>query len=264
MTQGMIAADRAVLVVGGADAEKFLENLVTNRIAGMAEGACVYTALLSPKGKYLFDFFVIRRNGEFLIDVKAERAQALAQRLAMYRLRADVTIGSTDLQVVQGLGEAPEGSVADPRSAALGWRAWVGDGRAFLDGIAGLEPDMWTAHRIAHGVPETGAELVADDAYILEMGFERLNGVDFRKGCYVGQEITARMKHKTELRKGLVRVQVEGQAPECGTAISVGGKEAGVLYSTFGGEGLAHLRFDRMENPMKAGDCVIRVIEKVG
>lgn len=83
MTQGMIAADRAVLVVGGADAEKFLENLVTNRIAGMAEGACVYTALLSPKGKYLFDFFVIRKNGEFLIDVKADRAQALAQRLAM-------------------------------------------------------------------------------------------------------------------------------------------------------------------------------------
>ena len=115
-----------------------------------------------------------------------------------------------------------------------------------------------TALRVAHLVPETGVELVADASYILEMGFERLNGVDFRKGCYVGQEVTARMKHKTELKKGLVRVDIDGPPPVPGTEILAGDKPAGTLYTAVQGAGLAYLRFDRAGGEMRAGDARIR------
>src|SRR5690606_13582644 len=107
----------------------------------------------------------------------------------------------------------------DPRHPELGWRAYPADPVAFAAGLAPLDPAAMVALRIRLGVPETGVELLPEDAYILEMGFERLNGVDFRKGCYVGQEVTARMKHKTELRKGLARVRITGEAPPPGTAI---------------------------------------------
>ena len=121
-----------------------------------------------------------------------------------------------------------------------------------------FDPADWDALRIASGVPETGIELLPDDSYILEAGFDRLNGVDFRKGCYVGQEVTARMRHKTELRKGLVRVEVEGAAPPPGTPLEAGGKVVGTLFSVADGAGLAHVRFDRAGAEMRAGDSVVR------
>jgi len=111
---------------------------------------------------------------------------------------------------------------------------------------------------VAHIVPETGIELIADDSYILESGFERLNGVDFKKGCYVGQEVTARMKHKTELRKGLAKVQIEGDA-SAGSVLSADGKDAGVLHSVSGSEGIAYLRFDRAKGEMIAGEAKVRL-----
>jgi folate-binding protein YgfZ len=107
---------------------------------------------------------------------------------------------------------------------------------------------------VAHVIPEGGVELIPDDSYVLEMGFERLHGVDFRKGCYVGQEVTARMKHKTELRKGLARVEVEGAAP-VGTPILADGRAVGTLFTQSGGRGLAHLRFDRAGGAMTAGEA---------
>ncbi|MEO0912725.1 MAG: folate-binding protein [Pseudomonadota bacterium] len=248
--QGFIA-DRVVLRLSGADHYRFLQDLVSNDLERLSDGA-VYAALLTPQGKYLFDFFVISEGDALLVDVKAERAQALAQRLAMYRLRAKVEIAATDLQVAQVFGPKPEGlAVADPRGAELGWRVY-GTGLA----VEGAE-EAWTRLRIAHGVPETGAELVADQSYILEMDFERLNGVDFKKGCYVGQEVTARMKHKTELKKGLARVAVEGAA-EPGTEITADGKPAGMLHTVLDGEGLAYLRFDRAKGAMQAGEAVVR------
>ena len=259
MTAGLQATDRAVLEVSGEDAGHFLQNLVTNNVEGLAEGACVYAALLSPQGKYLFDFFVIRHGAGFLIDVKADRAQPLLQRLTLYKLRARVTVAPSDLAVVLGQGEPPSGAVIDPRSAALGWRAWVADPQAYLADLAPLDPGALLAARIAACVPETGIELVPDESYILEMGFARLNGVDFRKGCYVGQEVTARMKHKTELRKGLVRVEIEGEAPAPGTEILAGERVAGRLYSSTGGAGLAYLRFDRAEGAaLAAGSAGLR------
>jgi tRNA-modifying protein YgfZ len=259
MTQGMLAADRKVLAVSGEDAEIFLQNLVTNDVARIAAGSCVYAALLSPQGKYLFDFFVVPAARGFLLDVKADRAVALAQRLSMYKLRAKVSIADAGLQVVQGLGGKPDGAVTDPRSPVLGWRAWTSDADAFLAGMTPLDPAEWQKLRIAAGVPETGIELLPDESYILEMGFEQVHGVDFRKGCYVGQEVTARMKHKSELRKGMIRVAVEGDPPAPGTPILSGGKPAGTLFSTAGGIGLAYLRFDRATGALEAGTARLRL-----
>lgn len=259
-TSGLAAADRAVLRVGGAGAREFLQGLVTNDVRRLGVGGAAYAALLSPQGKYLFDFFLVADGPEdALVDVKADRAAALAQRLAMYRLRAPVTIAPAGLEVALGLGPAPEGPrvAADPRDPALGWRAYVPDAGAFVRGMVALEPAVLTALRVERGVPETGVELIPDDSYILEMGFERLNGVDFRKGCYVGQEVTARMKHKATLRKGLVRVRVEGPAPPVGAEILSGERPAGALLSVAGDAGLAYLRFDRAEGELRAGEARI-------
>ena len=171
----------------------------------------------------------------------------------MYRLRAKVGLEATDLAVVQGIGDPPRGAVQDPRHPELGWRIHVADPRPLLADKAPLDPEALTRLRVALAVPESGIELVPDESYILEMGFERLNGVDFRKGCYVGQEVTARMKHKTELRKGLVRVRLEGAAPPPGTAITGDGRPAGTLFTSAGDRALAYLRFDRAEGELVAG-----------
>ena len=256
MTRGFIDTDRAVLRVAGENARDFLQGLVTNDVRGLDRGA-VYAALLSPQGKYLFDFFLVPDGDDVLVDVKADRADALAQRLGMYRLRANVTVEPVGVAVAVGTGAPPPGALADPRDPALGWRAYGADPAVLLAGIAPLDPDEREAERVARAVPETGIELVADESYILEMGFERLHGVDFRKGCYVGQEVTARMKHKTELRKGLVRVRIDGPPPPPGTEIHAGDRSAGILLSTAGGQGLAYLRFDRADASLMAGDAVL-------
>ncbi|ABD56388.1 YgfZ/GcvT domain-containing protein [Jannaschia sp. CCS1] len=239
---GERAEDRTILRLSGADAHGFLQGLVT-RDAG--EGL-TYSALLTPQGKYLADFFLLDRGDDILLDVKSDIARAVAQRLGMYRLRADVTIEEADLPVARGLGDMPAGAFADPRDPSLGWRAY---------GVAGGDPVTdWTALRVAACVPETGVELTPNDTYILEAGFDRLCGVDHKKGCYLGQEVTARMKHKTELKKGFVTVSVDGTAP-VGTAIMAGEKPAGTLYTQAGGQGIAYLRFDRATGPMTAAEA---------
>jgi len=237
---------RSVFRLTGADRIDFLQNLVTNDVKGLEHGA-VWAALLTPQGKYLADFFLVPEEEAVLVDVAEPLAADLLKRLKMYKLRAKVDIEETGLAVSRGTGEAPEGAVADPRHPALGWRHYGG---ARGDGTD------WDALRVAHVVPESGVELVPGEGFILEWGFERLNGVDYRKGCFVGQEVTARMKHKTELKKGLVKVQVEGAAP-VGTEVFAGEKLAGTLYTQAGGEGLAWLRFDRATGPMTAGDATL-------
>jgi len=171
------------------------------------------------------------------------------KRLAMYRLRADVQLAPVTLTVTRGLGVPPSGALADPRHAALGWRRYGGP--------EGADPAIdWDAMRVAHVIPETGIELIPDETYILEAGFEALHGVDFRKGCYVGQEVTARMKHKTDLRKGLVRVRVKGDAGP-GDEILAGDRPAGRLFTRAGDRALAHLRFDRAAEAMRAGNAQV-------
>lgn len=244
---GERTSDRVAIRIAGDDREAFLHGLVTNDLAAPGEGL-VYSALLTPQGKYLADFFLLNRGDDILLDVKADIASKLAQRLMMYKLRADVVIEDSGLSVVRGLGEAPEGAFADPRDPSLGWRGY---------GMEGADPAIdWDAIRVAACVPETAIELVPEDTYILEAGFERLSGVDHRKGCYVGQEVTARMKHKTELRKGFETVAVQGAAP-VGTEIMAGDRAVGTLYTQAGGQGIAYLRFDRAKGEMHAGDAVV-------
>lgn len=241
---------RVVLRVSGADAEPLLQDLITNDLDKLGADNLLYAALLTPQGKYLFDFFLKRDGADLLIDVVRDRAPALAQRLMMYRLRRKMEIEATDLSVSLYWGEPAPGALPDPRAEALGWRGYG----APVDPTA--DRADYDALRVSLAAPDTGAELIADDSYILEMGFERLNGVDFRKGCYVGQEVTARMKHKTELRKGLAQVEIEGSAP-IGTPILRHGKEVGRLLTQSNGKALAYLRFDRASGDMTAGDAKI-------
>jgi folate-binding protein YgfZ len=242
--------ERTILRIGGADRVHFLQGLVTNDLARL-KGGLVYAAILTPQGKYLADFFLKEEPDAILLDAVAAQAAGLAQRLAMYRLRADVSISESGLKVRRGTGPAPEGALPDPRHPALGWRLYGDEG-----GDDGTDFD---AVRVAHCIPEAGIELVPNDTFILEAGFERLHGVDFRKGCYVGQEVTARMKHKTELRKGLVTVDVAGAAPVGTPVVTPDGKEAGTLYTQSGGRGIAYLRFDRAEGPLRAADATVRL-----
>ena len=230
---------RQILRVTGEDRLPFLQGLVSNDV----KRAPCWAALLTPQGKYLADFLIVPDGEALLIDVDARLADDLIRRLGMYRLRSRVGIEATDMTVARGTGSAPEGAIADPRHPALGWRLYGGQGDDGTD---------FDRVRVEHAIPETLAELIPNETFILEAGFERLHGVDFRKGCYVGQEVTARMKHKTDLRKGLTRLRIDGAAP-VGTPITAGGKEVGTLYTQSGGHALAHVRFDRIGPDMQAG-----------
>lgn len=233
-----------VFEVTGSDRVAFLQGLVTNDLSRLKDGL-VYAALLSPQGKYLADFFLVDQGEAILLDIAPVLAEATVRRLSMYRLRADVGIAESALKVYRGT----TGGLPDPRHSDLGTRVYAETGTEVARD--------WDAVRVAQCIPESGIELIPDESYILESGFERLHGVDFRKGCYVGQEVTARMKHKTELRKGLIAVEVSGVVP-VGTEIVAEGKPAGVLYTQSGGRGIAYLRFDRAGGAMTAAGVTVR------
>lgn len=232
---------RKIIRITGQERVDFLQNLVTNNIA---DGPC-WAALLTPQGKYLSDFLIIPEEDALLLDVHADLADDLMRRLTLYKLRSKVVLEAIDMKVARGTGTAPEGAIPDPRHEALGWRVY---------GHEGDDGSDWDAIRVAHCIPETLIELIPNETFILEAGFARLHGVDFKKGCYVGQEVTARMKHKTELRKGLITLRVDGEAP-VGTAITREGRTVGTLYTQSGGRGIAHVRFDRLGDGMEAGDA---------
>ncbi|WP_171178509.1 folate-binding protein YgfZ [Ruegeria sp. HKCCD8929] len=240
---------RRILRLTGKDTEDFLQGLVTNDIARLEQGL-VYAALLTPQGKYIADFFLARDGDGVLLDVAEDLADMLVKRLGMYKLRADVTIAESGLQVQRGTGPAPEGALPDPRHADMGWRAYT-------EAPESDDGSDWDAIRVAHCIPESGIELTPD-SYVLESGFETLNGVDFKKGCYVGQEVTARMKHKTELRKGLRVVEIDGSAP-VGAEIKADGKVAGTLFTQSGGRAIAYLRLDRAKGAMQADEASVHL-----
>jgi folate-binding protein YgfZ len=238
---------RKVFRFSGTDARKFLQNLITNDIKRLDTGP-VYSALLTPQGKFIADFFLIPDGNDILMDVDTDAAATLIPRLNMYKLRADVTISETDLIVSRGINDAREGAVADPRDANLGWRYYGAEDH-------NTDTVDWDALRVDHKIPEMGRELDAE-SYILEMGFEGLNGVDFRKGCYVGQEVTARMKHKTELRKGLVRLVADADIPENADVVS-NGKVIGRTHTSAGKRALAYLRYDRADGDIRVNDIPV-------
>jgi tRNA-modifying protein YgfZ len=242
--------ERTILAVTGADREGFLQGLVSNDLRKLATEGILYAALLTAQGKYLADFFLVAQGDSILIDVATPLADGLLRRLTLYRLRAAVQIASLDLTVTRGVGDRPVGALPDPRHPALGWRHYGTD--------LPIKVVDWDAIRVAHLIPETGIEL-GPETYILEAGFERLHGVDFRKGCYVGQEVTARMKHKTTLRKGLVGVTVQGDAAPGTPILTEDGREAGVLHTCSGNRAIAWLRLDWADAGLTAGTATVTV-----
>lgn len=242
--------ERTVLEISGPDREEFLQGLVTNDVA-RAESGLVYAAMLTPQGKFVADFLVSRRDEALLVDVDSRCAKELAGKFSMYKLRSDVAVAESGMRVSRGAEPPPPGAMADPRHPDLGWRLYGGSAS---DGIGS---GAWDRIRVRHCIPETFVELVPDQTYILEAGFERLNGVDFRKGCYVGQEVTARMKHKASLRKGLARVGIRGTA-DVGTEITANGRSVGTVFTQAEGHAIAQLRFDRLRGQtLAAGDAEI-------
>lgn len=235
---------RQIIRVTGEDRVPFLQGLVTNDVGR----APCWAALLTPQGKYLADFLIVPDGDGLLIDVDSRLAEDLMRRLSMYKLRSKVALEAVPMTVARGIGPMPEGAIADPRHPALGWRLY---GSPSVD-VVGDDGTDWDAIRVEHCIPEALAELIPNETYILEAGFDRLHGVDFRKGCYVGQEVTARMRHKTDLRKGLKVLRIDGDAP-VGTPITRDGREVGTVYTRAGDRAIAHVRFDRLGQGMQAG-----------
>ena len=239
--------DRTVLCVSGADAKSFLQNLVTNDVNKLNDNI-IYSALLNPQGKLVTDFFLVDFGQKILIDVNSKASDNLLKLLNLYKLRAEIGIEKTDLKVSTGLKNKPEKGLEDPRNPKMGWRYYSNEDLS--------EKNIdWEKLRIENLIPEFGKEL-SSDSYILEHGFEKLNGVDFKKGCYIGQEVTARMKHKTKLRKGLAIVETTGRVP-FDTPIYANNKIVGKVFSSTKNLALAYLRFEFASQKMMAGEVEV-------
>jgi folate-binding protein YgfZ len=248
---------RAVLRIGGADARKFLQGLISNDIDKAQGGAAIHAGLLSPQGKILFDFLVVPDSEGFLIDVAEDKAAELVKRLGFYRLRAAVEIAAAPSLAVAvawgGPPRRPEGAIvyADPRLLELGFRLLVPKGTSAVD--FGCEPSSeadYHALRVRLGVPEGGRDYAFGDAFPHEALFDQLNGVDFAKGCYVGQEVVSRMEHRGTARKRIVPIEGASALPAPGTSIEADGMPIGTLGSLSGAAGLALIRLDRAEEAL--------------
>ncbi|HEY8698152.1 MAG TPA: hypothetical protein VIM02_11065 [Rhizomicrobium sp.] len=238
--------NRAVIAISGGEARAFLQGLITNDVQALAPGKAIYAALLTPQGKILFDFFVIEREESLLLDCWATAQQALLKRLLMYRLRAKLDIVSRDdLAVAWDRTSTLDDGFGDPRLSALGRRAIVGKAQ-FADATA--TADAYLNCRLSLGIPE-GADFGQDKMFALDAGLEELNGVSFDKGCYVGQELTARMKHRGTARKRLLFIESADGAPlpMPDTPIRAGDRELGMLTSAYGSRGFALIRLDRLD-----------------
>ncbi|HEY8255439.1 MAG TPA: hypothetical protein VIG39_12405 [Rhizomicrobium sp.] len=258
--------DRAVIALSGPEARPFLQGLVTNDVAGgLAPGSGLYTALLSPQGKILFDFLVTEGDGALLLDVARDSAAALLKRLKMYKLRAKVEIEARpQLGVFLNLKGHPGNrpttyaeravSFADPRAPELGVRS-IGAIAEMPANLAG--PRGYHEQRLKLGVPE-GRDFGTEKIFALDAGLDELNGVSFTKGCYVGQELTSRMKHRATARKRILGVAGQEALPAPGAPIRRGDTEIGELLSSSGIHGFALIRLDRLDE--SSGDILAGAI----
>lgn len=262
MTVAIVLADRGALEVSGEDAAKFLHNLVTNDILSLETGEARFAALLTPQGKILFDFLVFALgDGRFLLDCPLSLAADLEKRLNMYKLRARVMVSNLSgrLEAVAFPDATARPGVEavavarDPRAESLGWRALAEKGRL---AAAGAFAD-YEARRIRAGAPAGGVDFAYGDAFPHEADMDLFAGLDFRKGCYVGQEVVSRMKHRNLVRKRVTPYRAAGGAPPPGEPIRAGALEIGVTGSALGEEGLALIRLDRLAEAKEKGDAPI-------
>ena len=269
--------ERGVIALQGADRDAFLQGLISRDLEQITADRAGYGALLTPQGKFLFDFMILRAADVLLLDAERARLPDLLRRLTMYRLRAQVDLedASGRYAVAAALGDdvarrfelehrpgacrlLGEGfAFVDPRLARLGVRVLLPppdlDPTLQALGFAPLATDAYERVRITAGVPDGSRDLVTERSTLLESGFEELNGVDFAKGCFVGQELTARMKYRGLVRKRLLPVVLKGPRPEPGTIIRLGEREAGEMRSSIDGHGIALLRLDRIAEAGQAG-----------
>lgn len=267
----LLPEGRAVISVAGADARMFLQGLVSNDINRVSPERAVYAALLTAQGRFLHDMFIAELDGALVLDCEVERRIDLLKRLTLYKLRAKVTLtdASDRLSVallfgddaLTPLGLSAEPGAAgrfaggtvyvDPRLAALGARAILPreSARQSLEqaGFAAGSQESYDRLRIGLGVPDGSRDLPVEKALLMENGFDGLNGIDWQKGCYIGQELTARMRYRALVRKRLLPVHIEGPAPAPGTPVMLGEKEAGEMRSAVDGLGLALLRLEMVE-----------------
>jgi folate-binding protein YgfZ len=255
-----LLADRGIIELKGVDATPFLQRLITNSVLDIPAGESRYAALLTPQGKLLFDFFVVplAQEAVYLVDCLKEQASELMKRLNLHKMRANITIADKSevfgVAVVFG-GSPPEGIEGilyrDMRTKGMGQRVIAK--RDALRQIANVSEAEYEAHRIAQGVPKGGADFVYGDTFVHEANLDLLNGVDFKKGCYVGQEVVARVEFRKSARKRIVKIRFDGPAPAQGTEIMAGEASIGRVGSTAGHEGLAMLRFDRLQDAQASG-----------
>jgi folate-binding protein YgfZ len=279
-TQFTMLAGRGVLAVAGADRRSFLQGLVSNDMARVAADRAVYAALLTAQGKYLHDFIIVEHDDAFWLDAEAERLADLQRRLSLYRLRAKVEIAARpelavaaafgagalaalDLPAQEGAARRREGGtvLVDPRLAALGARVIAEPATLARLGAALAPADdaAYDRHRLALGVADGSRDLAIEKSILLEAGFDELNGVDWQKGCYVGQELTARTKYRGLVKRRLLPVAIAGPAPAAGAIVTADGREAGEMRSSVAGIGLALLRLDAIAGggPLEAAGATL-------
>lgn len=246
--------NRALIRVTGPDARAFLDNLLTQSLNGLDANGVLYGALLTPQGKVLADMAVWADGDGVILELDAARAEDIQRRLAIYKLRANVSIEADSRNVLWST-QAFDGALADPRLAALGWR------KISIESAVNGDP-LYDAHRLALGVPDLARDALADEVFGLEALLEELNGVDFKKGCFVGQENVSRMKRRATTRKKFCPIIVEGAAPSFGAAITAGAAELGFVRTGTEGRAIALLRLDRAlaaSEPLIAEGRVVRL-----
>ena len=269
MSYASLLEDRSVIAIKGVEARSFLQGLISNDMAACAPGKGIYAALLTPQGKILFEFFVTEHDDRFLFDCAAVRAPELAKRLTFYRLRAKIEIAlAGDLKVAtlwNGALQAPAiagiAAFPDPRLPALGVRL-IGLLPLLQIAIAVARSADYRSHTLKLGVPDS-ADVPPDSVFALDAGLEELGGVDFKKGCYVGQEVTARMKHRASARRRFLIAEIDGDLPAPGTKLEASGREVGTLATGTDGRALALVRLDRVSEAASAGEDITAMGQKV-
>lgn len=252
-----VLKSRALIALGGEDWRDFLQGLITQDVETLQPGDLRFAALLTPQGRLLFDLFVVGREDGAWLDVEEQHRAALTMRLTMYRLRAKVTIAAdeTPVSVLFGGQDAPESWIADPRLPALGWRGY---GAAAPADATTVDEVAYDAHRLALGVPGP-ADWGSEKTYPIEANFDLLNGIDFHKGCFVGQETTSRMKRRGQIKNRMLPLTFDGAAPAFDAEVLLGDRRAGEVLSGQDGRAMALVRLDRIDGELTAGGKAVQV-----
>ena len=257
VTQLAALPGRGVVEVSGEDRVSFLQGLVSNDVSQAGPGHAVWAALLTPQGKYLADFFILAEDGRLLLDAERAQLPMLVQNLSRFRLRSRVTIReANELTVYAAWGGVPDAAsirAPDPRLPEAGWR--------LLSAVplpANADEAAWDLHRLALGLPDGTRDLEPQKTVLLEAGFDELSGVSWSKGCYMGQELTARTKYRGLVKRRLVPVAVDGPMPPPGTPVLRDGVEVGTMRSGSRTMALALLRLEALDGELVCGDARLR------